>query len=365
MPHLWRIGEPSERRGAVKVGLFDHIEDAGRPLATLFDERIEFYKAADRNGFYAVHLAEHHCSPINMVPVPGVFLGALARETTRIKIGTLVYLLTLTSPLKMIEEICMLDHLSKGRLEVGVGRGVSPFELNYHKIAFEESRDIFIDAYQCVVAGLTAGETFSYEGKHFTYKDVPVALRPLQQPTPAFWYGSSNETGSTWAGAQGMHFTANGPTRMARENLETFKAALAKRGGAAQPKAGFPGGTVIGALREVFVADTDEEARRICRPAAEMHLHNINWLRSRHGYKDFTNRLRTPGAATFEDIIAEGVLIAGSPETVLRRIKEESAALGGINYLLAYMMFGNMQLADALRSQQLFAEEVMPKLADV
>ncbi len=349
----------------MKVGLFDHIEDAGRPLSTLFDERLEFYAAADRAGFYAVQLAEHHCSPICMVPVPGLFLGALARETKRIKLGTLVYLLTVTSPLKMIEEICMLDHLSNGRLEVGIGRGISPFELNYHKIAFDDSRDIFIDAYQCILAGLTAKDTFTYEGKHFTYKDVPVALRPLQQPHPAFWYGSSNATGSTWAGEHGMHFTANGPTKLAAENLATFKAALAKRGGPMQPKAGFPDGTVLGCLREIVVADTDAEARRIAKPAAEYHLANLNWLRSKHGYKDFTNRLRTPGAAGYDDLVSEGVVIAGSPETVLRQIGEQAKALGGINYLLAYMFFGNMSLADALRSQELFATEVMPKLAQM
>ncbi len=145
----------------MQVGLFDHIEDAGRPLATLLDERLEFYAAADRARFYAIQLAEHHCSPINMVPVPGVFLGALARETSRIKIGPLVYLPPLTSPLKMIEEICMLDHLSSGQLEVGVGRGVSPFELDYRKIASDESRDLFIDAYKCILAGLAGGETFT------------------------------------------------------------------------------------------------------------------------------------------------------------------------------------------------------------
>lgn len=259
----------------------------------------------------------------------------------------------------------MLDHLSNGRLEVGIGRGVSPFELNYHKIAFDDSRDIFIDAYKCILAGLTGGDTFSYEGKHYTYKDVPVALRPHQQPYPAFWYGSSNATGSTWAGEQGMHFVANGPTRMAADNLATFKAALARRGGAAQQKAGFAGGCVLGVLREIVVADTDAEARRIAKGPAEFHLANLNWLRNKHGYKDFTNRLRTPGGAGFDDLVSEGVLIVGSPETVLRQIKEQSQALGGINYLLAYMMFGNMSLPDALRSQELFATEVMPKLAEV
>ena len=78
---------------------------------------------------------------------PGVYLGAVARATKRMRLGPLVYLLPLYSPLRLIEEICMLDHLSHGRMEVGVGRGVSPFELKYHKIEHEESRD---DLHRCV-----------------------------------------------------------------------------------------------------------------------------------------------------------------------------------------------------------------------
>ena len=360
----------------MKVGLFDHIEHADKPLHTLYDERLAFISAADELGFWGYHLAEHHCSPINMVPAPGAFLGAMARSTKRIKMGTLVYLLTLYSPLKLMEEICMLDHLSNGRMEVGVGRGVSPFELNYHKVSFEDSREIFIDAYHCLRAALHAGETFSYSGKHFSYKDVPIWLRPQQQPHPAFWYGSSNATGSTWAGANGLHFTANGPTRMARENLDTYKAALGKRGGVEQPKAefGWPGrtgakdatdGAAIGVLREIVVADTDKEAERIARPAAEQHLDNLNWLRGKHGVADLTNRLRTAGAAKYEDVVNEGVMIVGSPETVVREIRKQNEQLGGVNYMLAYMMMGRMQLPDALRSITLFAREVMPKIASL
>ncbi len=371
----------------MKVGLFDHIEHADKPLHTLYDERLAFIAAADEAGYWGYHLAEHHCSPINMVPAPGAFLGAMARSTKRIKIGTLVYLLTLYSPLKLMEEICMLDHLSNGRMEVGVGRGVSPFELNYHKVSFDDSREIFIDAYHCLRAALTAGETFSYSGKHFNYKDVPVWLRPQQQPYPAFWYGSSNATGSTWAGQHGLHFTANGPTPMARENLDIYKAALAKRGGVEQPKAEFSwparsgasadtilssrsgasadamDGAAIGVLREIVVADTDREAERIARPAAEEHLHNLNWLRGKHGAVDLTNRLRTAGAAKYEDVVREGVMIVGSPDTVVRAIEKQNKELGGVNYLLAYMMFGKMQLRDALRSLNLFANEVMPRIA--
>src|ERR1700752_3696870 len=99
-------------RGTMKIGFFDHIEDGERPLAQLFDERVEFAAAADKAGFYCMHIAEHHATPLNMVPVPGVFLGALARVTKRLRFGPLVFLLPLYSPLRLIEEICMLDHLT-------------------------------------------------------------------------------------------------------------------------------------------------------------------------------------------------------------------------------------------------------------
>src|ERR1700744_2221898 len=95
----------------MKIGLFDHIEDGARPLTTLFDERLHYAEIADAAGFYCLHLAEHHATPLNMVPVPGVFLGSLARATKRMRLGPLVYLLALYSPLRLIEEMCMLDHL--------------------------------------------------------------------------------------------------------------------------------------------------------------------------------------------------------------------------------------------------------------
>src|SRR3954465_15959853 len=138
----------------MKAGLFDQNGNGEAPTPQPFDERLTFIQAADEAGFYCLHLAEHHQTPLNMVPVPGVFLGAVARATKRIKMGPLVYLLPLYSPLRMIDEICMLDHLSHGRAEIGVGRGVSPFELKYHQIDPDKSRDIFIDAYRCIVKGL-------------------------------------------------------------------------------------------------------------------------------------------------------------------------------------------------------------------
>jgi alkanesulfonate monooxygenase SsuD/methylene tetrahydromethanopterin reductase-like flavin-dependent oxidoreductase (luciferase family) len=342
----------------MQVGLFDHVERSDRPIATTLDERLAFAAAADRAGVYCLHVAEHHATPLNMVPVPGVYLGAVARVTRRMRLGPLVYLLPLYSPLRLAEEICILDHLSHGRLDVGVGRGVSPFELGYHKIAHEDSRDIFIDAFECMTTAL-GSDTFSYSGKSFSYKDVPMSLRPLQQPMPPFWYGSSNTTGATWAGEHGMHFAANGPTDFAKANIDAYKAALAKRGGPVVPKSEFRGGAAIGILRHIVVADSDEEARRIAKPNVEHHLASLDYLRKLHATPTFTPRGGVPRGETFEDCIADGSSIAGSPQSVTAQVKQQAERLG-TNYLLAYFFFGRMSLAQALRSLELFRTEVMP-----
>lgn len=342
----------------MKVGLFDHIDRSDRAYATQLDERLEFAQAADEAGFWCLHIAEHHASPLNMVPAPGVWLGAIARATKRMRLGPLGYLLPLYSPLRLAEEICMLDQMSRGRLEIGIGRGVSPFELGYHKVKHEDTREIFADSYACLRAALSS-DTFSYESALFSYKDVPMPLRPLQQPMPAFWYPSSNETGATWAGENGAHFATNGPVSRARVNIDAYKAALAKRGGPERPKAEFEGGAAIGVSRQIVVADTDEEARRIAQPASEHHHANLTYLLRINSGSDLVKRLNIPAAATFEDAEREGTVIAGSPKTVIEKIAAQKEALG-INYLIAYMMFGTMTLPDALRSLALFRSEVMP-----
>ena len=86
----------------MQIGLFDHVEHGDRPLARLFDERLKFVEAAEAAGIYCLHVAEHHATPLNMVPVPGVYLGAVARSVKRIRLGPLVYLLPLYSPLRLI-----------------------------------------------------------------------------------------------------------------------------------------------------------------------------------------------------------------------------------------------------------------------
>ena len=118
----------------MEFGIFDHLDRSRLPLAEYYEERLAIVEAFDRAGFYAYHLAEHHATPLGMAPSPSVFLSAVAQRTKRLRFGPLIYALPLYHPLRMIEEICMLDQMSGGRLEVGFGRGASPIELDLYGI---------------------------------------------------------------------------------------------------------------------------------------------------------------------------------------------------------------------------------------
>src|SRR5499426_2101226 len=157
----------------VTFGLFDWIDRGKAPLQQLYEERLQLLEAADAAGFYGYHLAEHHATPLGGAPSPALFLSAAAQRTRQIRLGPLVYLLPLYNPLRLIEEVCMLDHLSDGRLELGIGRGVSPYELGYFGVDAADTRVIFNETLAALVAGLTH-ERLTFEGQHYRYHDVPM-----------------------------------------------------------------------------------------------------------------------------------------------------------------------------------------------
>jgi alkanesulfonate monooxygenase SsuD/methylene tetrahydromethanopterin reductase-like flavin-dependent oxidoreductase (luciferase family) len=167
----------------VEFGLFDWIDRGVVPVHQLYAERLQLLEAAETAGFFCYHLAEHHATPLGMAPSPALFLSAAAQRTRRIRLGPLVYLLPLYNPLRLIEEICMLDQLSGGRLELGIGRGVTPYELNYFGVDPAGTRAIFDEALAVLVAGLTTSR-LTFAGTHYQYSDVPMELHPLQRPYP-------------------------------------------------------------------------------------------------------------------------------------------------------------------------------------
>ena len=347
---------------AMKFGLWDHVDINDRPLAQLLGERIEFVQAGEKAGYYSYHVSEHHATPLNMVPVPGVYLGAVAQATLRIRLGPLGYLLPLYSPLRLIEEISILDHLSNGRLDVGVGRGVSPFELKFHDVDPETSHGIFHEGLETLLNGLSH-EVLNHEGEHYTYQDVPMELRPLQTPHPPIWYPTSSPRGGAFGGENGYHFVTLGGIQFAKPSIDAFKEAYAKRG---RPGDGatddFDGGAAIGIMRHVVIADTEDAARKIAEPAYNTWEASLTKLWR-------VNKVPGPSIAQFvpptlDEAMQRGSVVIGTADQVRDKLAEDIRA-GGLNYMVMGFYFGDIPHQNALETMERFAADVVPALEGI
>ena len=125
----------------IEFGMFDWVDRGSNSVGDLYESRLKLIESADKAGFYGYHLAEHHSTPLAMAPSPSVFFAALAQRTKQIRFSPMAYLLPMYHPLRLIEEVCMLDHLSNGRMELGVSRGVSPYEIATFSVDPEKTRE--------------------------------------------------------------------------------------------------------------------------------------------------------------------------------------------------------------------------------
>src|SRR5262249_26691217 len=189
-------------------GVFDHLDRGNLPLHEYFESRLKLIEGYDRAGFYAYHVAEHHSTPLGMAPSPSVFLAAAAQRTKKLRLSTLVYALPLHHPLRMIEEICMLDHLSNGRLDMGFGRGSSPIELEYYGADPEGAPRVSAEGLEVVLRGLQQKPLSASTSKH-RFNDVPMELAPLQQPHPPLWYGVHSTDSAERAARLGFNIACN------------------------------------------------------------------------------------------------------------------------------------------------------------
>ena len=142
----------------VEFGVFDHVDRGETSLAALYESRLTLASAYDAAGFRTYHVAEHHATSLGMAPSPGVYLAAVAQRTRRLRFGPLVYILPLYTPLRLIEEICMLDQMSGGRLDIGFGRGSSPIEVSLYGVNAADAQRIYMEALEVVLAGLTSDD---------------------------------------------------------------------------------------------------------------------------------------------------------------------------------------------------------------
>jgi len=336
----------------VTVGVFDWIDHNGAPLHQLYEERLQLVEAAEAAGFYCYHVAEHHQTPLGMAPSPALFLAAAAQRTRRIRLGPLVFLLPLYSPLRLIEEVCMLDHLTGGRSRGGAGRGVPGGGWGGRGVSAPRARAGRRGAVGVRRAGRTGGRP-AHEGTYYRYRDVPMVLRPLQRPYPPLWYATSNIESVPWAAERGLHMVGLGPASAYQPFVERYRAVrAAPPDGAVRLNPHVPE-PFIGINRQVVVAETDAEALAIVRAAHPRWADSFTRLWRAHGDETYTHRVNLDANLRHETIIA------GSPETVRAQVAR-LVETTGCNYVICAFAWGEIPHAQALRSLRLFAAEVMP-----
>jgi alkanesulfonate monooxygenase SsuD/methylene tetrahydromethanopterin reductase-like flavin-dependent oxidoreductase (luciferase family) len=338
----------------MKFGAFDHIDRGIVPTSDQYEERLELAEAYDASGWiHAYHMAEHHGTPLGMAPSPAVFLAALAQRTTTLRFGAMVFCLAGYHPYRFYEELCMLDQMSRGRLELGIGRGVSPIELSFlgitdTKVAdamYAESLEVLLRAFE--------GGVLNFKGEHYTFDNVPIVMQPYQKPRPPLWYGIGSAGTTVWAAKHRVNLMSNLPPGEVRLLRDRYHLEWANAGNDPHDIPFF------GSTKFTVVADTDAEAVKLARSAYAMYSDH-----TQHLARMYNTQKRRVWRSDFDEARAAGLIAAGSPQTVrdyLANFIDES----GINYLAVRIAFGDLTLEQSRHSLDLLTEHVFPDLAEL
>lgn len=344
----------------MKFGLFFVMQ---RPDAVseryVYDTELEQMAAADALGYDSVWVAEHHFSAFGTCSAPQVLTAAVAGQTRRIRIGIGVSLLPLHHPVELAEQLAVLDQVSDGRLDVGIGRATGPAEYRGFGISYEESR-ARVDEGLAILRGAWTAETFSYQGAYHAIPPVSVLPKPRQSPHPPLFLASESPDTTEIAARHGLPMmTARlAPFADLAGRLRGYREAAIAAGHAATEVERWVGQTWNN--RHVYVADNEQAAIEDPRP------HFVEYLaaatrRSQEYPRPGGGGGRPP--KSYEAYVHEGTVLFGTPEQVVDqvgRFREET----GIQNLLCFTSVRAMEPRKVLRSMELFATRVMPHFQD-
>ena len=350
----------------VEFGLFDHIEGIpGTSMHQLLRDRIELVKMLYGAGFTGYHVAEHHGTDLCLAPDQEIFLAAAAEATSQIRLGPMVKLLPLHHPLRVLEDICVLDQLTGGRVEYGVGRGIAAIEHFWFDGDWFQSHDRFEEALTLILQGLRTGRGPTRRGgKHFSFPPIDVSMSTYQQPNPPFWYPGNPVT----AGRFGMNLMWPGPIPQDVYDLyvqtwnECAGGPVRADGPGAKPR--------VGVVDLIAVSHDEAEAKAIAarhgrdcssgspgctsstvspsttprRKQRSIHWRTPLWRSS--GRRERCRAAR----------VHSGVRHPGTGAGPV----EQHVADGRCDYLVLQLPTGDMTYEEAKGSLQLFIEEVMP-----
>jgi alkanesulfonate monooxygenase SsuD/methylene tetrahydromethanopterin reductase-like flavin-dependent oxidoreductase (luciferase family) len=314
-------------------------------LPTVYERAMQRIEIMDQTGYDAVWLAEHHFSSFSVCPSVHLMGTHVAARTRNLRIGTAVSLAAFYHPLRLAEEVALLDVLSGGRVNWGAGRGFDRVEFEAFGVPGEESAPRFREAVSIVLEAWRH-ERFSFEGDFFRFEDVEVLPKPLQQPHPPVWVAASSEPAIEWAAAEGhtiMMDPHSAHVEIARKR-ELYRERLEAHGHRFE-------GREIPMARLLAVAESAERAEAVARQGA-------GWIVGSYMGAGGGQLFDPKGIATRKgddpvDRYLSGVVVYGTPERVvdeLWRLREEM--------YLDYLMCAPL----SHESFTLFTEKVLPKL---
>jgi alkanesulfonate monooxygenase SsuD/methylene tetrahydromethanopterin reductase-like flavin-dependent oxidoreductase (luciferase family) len=334
----------------------------------LYQRYLDELEYADVLGFDGIAVNEHHQSAYGLMPSPNIMAAALTRRTSRARIMVLGNAIGIRgNPLRVAEEIAMLDLLSEGRLDSGFVRGIG-WEYFGHSINPTKSRSRFNEAHDLIVKAWTSDELFAWYGDNYEYRYVNIWPKPVQKPHPPIYIpgAGSTETMKFCAERRYTYMSVYAPTRIVGRWFDGYRKAADDLGYVPDPEK-------FAFSVPVYVAETSQQAHEEARPMVEWLYHL--------GLKQTAEMVTPPGymspgslrgvlasgmhgfrESPYEDLLANGQAVVGSPAAVADRLGELHAELGGFGQLIGLFSIGPATHQQVMRSAELFASDVMPAL---
>jgi alkanesulfonate monooxygenase SsuD/methylene tetrahydromethanopterin reductase-like flavin-dependent oxidoreductase (luciferase family) len=332
----------------MEFGVFDHVDRARDDLHAYYEDRLRIVELYDEIGIDRYHVAEHHGTPLGMSASPSVYLAAVSQRTKNIRFGPMIFAAPLYHPLRLAEEICMIDQMSGGRFEMGFGRGASPIEASFWGLEREEMELVYRESIAIILEALKTGE-LSFKGEYYNFDRVPLCLEPRQKPYPPMWYGIHSVESAARVAREGFNVISLDSAEETGEYVDSYRAAWREENGDAPEPC-------IGISYFIVIAEDEDKALSVARRSYPVWHDSFNYLFRRNGT---VPRHQRP--ADWDGIVAEGRAFAGTPDQVAAFLKD-ACETSGVNYLVSQFAFGDQTVDETFRTVRLFADHVMPIL---
>jgi alkanesulfonate monooxygenase SsuD/methylene tetrahydromethanopterin reductase-like flavin-dependent oxidoreductase (luciferase family) len=362
----------------VKVGyvpVVTAIDDSKSDLK-LYEEAMALADTAEPLGFDSLWSLEHHFTGYSMIPNPVQFLTYYAARTRKIRLGTAVIVLPWHDPVRIAEEIALLDVMAGGRTIFGFGRGAGSVEYDGLRVPMEESRDRFAETATIIRLALTQ-KRFSYDGKFYKIPETSIRPQPISNPTERFFASSvSPESAELMARMGfGMMIIGQKDWESAAVDIQHYRATAVACGHAVRP---------VMALANVIVAEDPSQARDLARTHLKVYMKTIDnhyrfsdgHLSGLKGYEFYSKMAKTYSKATApreakdsarpaesekKKPAAGDLNVTGTPAEALEKLRYIHQLTGASDFLGQFCV-GGLPFEDTQRSMKLFAEKIAPVL---